>query len=519
MVGDENDYLNKKALEYFNITYLFPYQRLVITNILEAAGISGFAGKPERNPVTGEWEEYDTRPHQIVILPTGAGKSLCYMLPAALLPGITIVIFPLLSLMADQARRLMEAGFSPAVLKGGQQRAEREELWQRIRSGETKIILSNPETILQKGMLTRLRTLNVRHLVIDEMHIVSEWGDTFRPFYLEISRIYREAEIPVVTAFTATASQIILKRVTEILFPDSSPAVISANPDRPNIHYRVIRSLSKNHDLVTIIKKAQRPALVFCRSRTGTELTAQYLRKELKEKDIYFYHAGLTRNEKKKVENWFFGSRDGILTATCAYGLGVDKGNIRTVIHIDPPPSVEAYLQESGRAGRDRKEAEALLLMAESDFMYGASIKNDVLRNRYLTFLHAVSRDTVCRRKSLLQLLGSDCESCNGCDVCCRNVNKTMAGFREITGYAQSHSRKSSLRAALLTLGGKKYPEVYTEYYNHSRYYGALSEWNPADIQEALNTLAVMGIIAIPKGGLYRKKIVYRGFRVRSSVS
>ena len=505
-----NDFLNKKALEHFNIHYLFPYQRLVITNILEAAGIDGFKREPERNPVTGEWEMYDTRPVQIVILPTGSGKSLCYMLPAALLPGATLVIFPLLSLITDQARRLLKAGFHPAVLKGGQHSTEREEIWRTIKKGKTKIILSNPETILRPEILSRIKTAKISHLVIDEMHIVSEWGDTFRPSYLKIKEVYKAVDIAVITAFTATASPVILSRVKEILFPGLSPAIISADPDRPNIRYRVIRSLSKNHDLAALIHRAERPVLVFNRSRTGAELTARYLGKVLNGNDIYFYHAGLSSEEKKKIESWFLHSKRGILTATCAYGLGVDKSNIRTVIHLDPPPSVEAYLQESGRAGRDRKEADAILLVSEKDFLSGYAIKNTILKERYLNFLHAVTDDTHCRRQSLLKLLGADNDSCSGCDVCSRTVITSMSGIDEITGYVKSRNRKSSVREALLTLGGKQYPEVYAEQYYRSPYYKALAEWTLPEIKEALIALKTMGCIAIPGRGPYRRKLVYK---------
>jgi len=519
---EKTNILSETALKYFNINYLFPYQRLVITNILEAAEVEGFRQEEERNPVTGEWEQFDTKPHQIVILPTGAGKSLCFMLPVPLLNGPTLVIFPLLSLIADQARRLIERGFNPAILRGGQSKSERQVIWNNITSGKTNIILSNPETILQNNILMRLKNLHIAHLVIDEMHIVSEWGDTFRPSYLEVGRIYKEADIHVVTAFTATASPGILSRVREILFPDSSPAVISANPDRPNIHYRIIRSISKTHDLVQLItgnkiqgstnpvEKVQRPILIFNRSRTGAYLTARYLRQQLKSENIFFYHAGLSKKEKTKVEQWYFHSNDGILCSTCAYGLGVDKGNIRTVIHIEPPPSVEAYLQESGRGGRDRKDTSAILLVSESDFIFGKNIQNTNLKNRYLKFLLAVTNNSQCRRKSLLTLLGSKSDSCSGCDVCDGVVQKTVSGYTEITDIVKKNNRKLSLRETLLTLAGKKYHEVFQNEYYSSSYYNTLHDWSLEEIKEGIIELKIMGILKIPKRGLYKQKIIFK---------
>ena len=506
---NEQDFLNTVALKYFGIRYLFPYQRLVVTNILEAAGEKGFTPEPMRNSVTGEMEVYDTNRHQIVILPTGAGKSLCFMLPVPLIKGITLVVFPLLSLIADQARRLIRDNFHPSILRGGQTDAERDEIWANLEKGRSKILLSNPETLLQENILERLKDLRIKHLVVDEMHIVSEWGDTFRPSYLDISRIYREADIDVVTAFTATASETILARVKEILFPVSSPAVITSDPDRPNIHYKVLRSISKSQDLYNIATNYQKPMVVFCRSRTGTELTARYLRRKLNSNNIFFYHAGLSKEEKKVIENWFFESTDGILTSTCAYGMGVDKKNIRTVVHMDPSPSVEAYLQESGRAGRDRKVAEAVLLVSYSDFLDAGRIKDSVLRKRYLDFLYSITDNSVCRRKSLLKLLGAGNDNCSGCDVCRGEIQESVSGYDEITGYVRRNSRKSILRKALLTLSGSKYPEVYLKNYCRSPFYGALINWTQEDIKEGIVELMKMKVISIPKRGPYKRLLIF----------
>ncbi len=511
----EHDFLNTTALEYFGIKYLFPYQRLVITNILEAAGVEGFAPQLGRNTVTGEMEKYDTNPYQIVILPTGAGKSLCFMLPVPLIDGITLVIFPLLSLIADQARRLIENNFSPSILRGGQSKAERGKIWNDVKTGKSKIILSNPETLLQHDVLEKLKTLQIKHLVIDEMHIVSEWGDTFRPSYLEINRIYKEADIDIVTAFTATASEAILSRVKEILFPDVSPLLITADPDRPNIRYRVLHTISKKYDLFNLSSTCSRPILVFCRSRTSTELTARYLRQRLNEKNIFFYHAGLSKEEKKEAEKWFYNSSDGILAATCAYGMGVDKQNIRTVIHLDPSPSVEAYLQESGRAGRDRQEAEAVSLISDSDFTDTYRMDNPVLKQRYLDFLHALTNDRACRRVSLLKLLGVTNENCSGCDVCNKELQKEISGFSALSGFVKKHSRKTALREAVLTLSGKRYPEVYLNGYYHSRFYGALCSWTEEEIKEGIIELMKEGIISIPKHGPYKNLLIYHRKKMR----
>ncbi len=271
------DPLNEAASEYFGINYLFPYQRLVISNILETDE------KLRDLNAAGPWDNDDVADfpsRQIVILPTGAGKSLCFMLPSVLLDGPTLVIFPLLSLIADQLRRCESAGIGAACLTGGQSQSERKSVFQGIKSGKIKIVLTNPETALSPQVLPKLKDSAFMHLVFDEVHTVSEWGDTFRSAYLESRRIYTEAQIPIVTAFTATASETVLQRVIEVLFPDDSPRIVSANPDRPNIAYTVLPTYSKINSLQNLLGQprqeaavpgAERPALVFCSTRKTAE--------------------------------------------------------------------------------------------------------------------------------------------------------------------------------------------------------------------------------------------------------
>lgn len=508
------DPLNQIAQERFGIQYVFPYQRLVITNILRAAAIPGF--RVHHDP----GEEPDTNPHQIAILPTGAGKSLCFMLPAVLLPGMTLVVFPLLSLMADQARRLEESGISGAVLRGGQTTEERKKIWRQAEAGQLRMILTNPETALSPEILEQLRKISISHLVIDEMHTVSEWGDSFRPAYLEIGRLSKDAGIPMVTAFTATASDHILNRVREILFPVESPNIVTANPDRPNIAYCVVPSLCKDHDLVRLLRRnsssrntlpnidlntnpVARPAIVFCGTRRNTERTALMLRTRLQEKNIYFYHAGLDKEEKSKVERWFFDSDDGILIATCAYGMGVDKKNVRTVIHREPPSSVEAYLQESGRGGRDREQAYAVLLFGREDLqretMY-AGTPEGVRYSAVLEFAKTVDR---CRRETLLQALGATPEACFGCDVCRGEAMSTPDDAHELSFFLKVPGRMipPSVRIDMLT--GRITESIIADGLWRSRWFGCFSEWDPKHLEQALSELE----IPRQKGGRFQQTV------------
>jgi ATP-dependent DNA helicase RecQ len=517
---NSHDPLLSIANKYFNIDYLFPYQRLVISNILEAAGTEGFMHKTEQNPVTGENEIYDTRPNQIVILPTGAGKSLCFMLPAVLLPGLTVIVFPLLSLIEDQARRLIEAGINPGILRGGQNKAEREKLWKEIENGRVKFLLTNPESILKPNILLKLLELTVSHIVIDETHTVSEWGDTFRPVYLEINKLTcgfeNLSKQPVVTAFTATASETILKRVKEIVFPGKSTELIAANPDRPNISYQVIHTISKNRQLLKLLTSTadsacKYPVLVFSRSRSGAELTAQMLRRQLKRENIFFFHAGLERDEKTKIQDWFYTSTDGILVATIAFGMGIDKKNIRTVIHMEPSLTVEAYLQESGRAGRDTQKSKAIMLISKDDLPdINANSKNEnqpIPEIRYRDFITAFINNNQCRRESLLKLMGAEYDNCFGCDVCNNTIQIDRIGYKEIIKLVKKYNRKLTIREAALTLSGSRYSDVFEKRLYSLRGFGSLGSWTIDDIKDAVHELEKEKIIKIPAKGLYKNRL------------
>ena len=451
------DALGEALKNLFGLDYLFPYQRLVISNILEAAET---CEKPESKE-----SDRQNMGRQIVILPTGAGKSLCFQFPAMLLSGPTLVIYPILSLMADQERRLNERGFKPVLLRGGQSAEERKNIWKKLESGESRFIIANPEVLLTAKVMEKLPLLGIVHLVIDEAHCVSEWGESFRPSYLRIAEIIKaikgdkgQGEGPIITAFTATASSLVLEKIDKYIFcadesaQDYAPAQrIVGNPDRSNIYYSSSGVLLRDIAVRDYLAINQRPAIVFCSSRPGTEKLARYLRNSFEDKEIRFYHAGLSKEEKTAVEKWFFPNPHAILVSTCAYGMGVDKPDIRTVIHRDCPPSVEAYLQESGRAGRDGKASKAILLWGpddekrlrlagtlEADAVGSNTRTAEMARKRLRDLLHYARNTSSCRRDQLIDLLNyegpkdSPGEAC--CDVCSSNGtghNKASKYYRE----------------------------------------------------------------------------------------
>ncbi len=479
-----DDFINSTAVKHFGIPYVFPYQRLAISNILDCAAA------PEEN-----------NPAQIVILPTGAGKSLCFMLPALIIDGITLIIFPLLSLMADQQRRLEEAGISSLILRGGLTKGEKQTAFERIRKGEVRIVIANPEILQAPGVLEKVTEGNIFHVVIDEAHTVSQWGDSFREAYLGIGEIIKKIKPKVTTAFTATASAQILSRFREIIFPDTTPNIIRADPDRPNIRYDVVKYLSKGAALLEEARKGEKPMIIFCSSRDGTEITARRLKRKMKGREIYFYHAGLSREEKKRTEELFFRSADGILVATCAYGMGVDKSNIRTVIHADIPSSAEAYLQESGRGGRDRKQAYAVALVP---WFQNPKNESDPRRRE----LMAIFSGNTCRRKALLHILEAENQLCSGCDIC-DGKKSFPAGFHEIRNLVKRNSRRITMHDACAILKGAGTPEEMKEGFHRSGSWQALSSWEEKEIREALEMLADAGCIRTGKKLLFRKKLIF----------
>ena len=473
----EADPLSKAVKELFGLSYLFPYQRLVVANILEAAEAAGIrvrwpgseheaVTKSESNqpPEREAYSDRESSGRQIVILPTGAGKSLCFQLPAMLMEGPTLVIYPILGLMADQERRLAESGFSPVVLRGGQTIEERELVWQKIRSGECKFVIANPEVLLTPQVMARIQEIKLIHIVVDEAHCVSEWGESFRPSYLEINKIIAAARAPLVTAFTATAGAAVLEKIENFIFGSQGARKIIGNPDRKNISYSALGCVLRNLAVRDLILKNQRPAIVFCASRPGTEQLARYLRNEMAElkmpwwKEIRFYHAGLSRDEKKKAESWFLHNNEAVLVSTCAFGLGIDKSDIRTVIHRDCPPSVEAYLQESGRAGRDGNPSSAILLWGPEDERSLDRAKAEISKNRIKRLL-AYARDTGrCRREGLLDLLNYEGERDSPgllcCDICNKTVVDTLREEQSIQSFFRRNKRAYTRGEALNVLSG-----------------------------------------------------------------
>ncbi len=478
--------INETA-EKMGIPTLYPFQRLVIHNVLEAQNAP---------PDTGE---HDYRRYQVVLLPTGAGKSLCFQLPAMLLAGITVVIYPLLGLIADQLRRLREAGIPAAKLVGGQTADERREIFRRTAAGEIRMLLTNPECVLSKPVLDGLRETACSHLVIDEAHCIASWGQSFRPHYLQLKQLIEMDLFRSVTAFTATASPRTQEVIGRELYVRRPMHVISGSPDRVNIAYRVRPCLSAALYLLAGFGDAgdplsgklrallgcgelARPAIVFCKTRGSTEKFARILRQVLPGTQVRFYHAGLSADDRARTEEWFLHAPQAVLCATCAYGMGMDKADIRTVVHVSPPADIENYLQEAGRGGRDGAAASALLLVTpQAGCSPGGGGADDPISAYAFC-------NTRCRRQQLLAVLGEQQRECTGCDVCDNSVQVLGAGERRVWGWLVRHRRCTSLSSL----------------WKHLEHRGRLGGLDSIEAQAVLELMHDEHLLANYKRGLWR---------------
>ena len=494
-----NSDIDRAAREQFGLDYLFPYQRLVLTNILMAAG-----DDPERGGYG----------RQIVVLPTGAGKSLCFQLPAKLIGGLTVVVYPLLSLINDQERRLRAAGFACAQLRGGLDAAQKQRLSEQLRSGAVELLLTNPESLATPWAQRALADVTVDHLVIDEAHCISEWGDSFRPAYLTLQETAASIAARCVTAFTATAGDRVLARIRQVVFSERGAHVIRANIDRSNIGYAVLPTVGTSRALrelfapsvsrtptgdrsAAVVWEAgvqlQRPAVVFCRSRAETLVRSLRLRPWLPGVPVYHYHAGLTAPDKQAIERAFFDSDDAVLFATCAYGMGVDKPNVRSVVHTYIPDTREAFLQESGRGGRDRKPACSLVIARPADMTWRCT-QNSQPRAP----VHAALLGDSCIRSSITHRMGPEPEHCSGCDVCRRTRPAPVTAY--MLQQAVETMRSTADRVVRQLCDRQDLVSTL----EHGRGPMLFRNWSSAEIGEAIDELMEAQLITTDRRGRLR---------------
>ena len=360
----------------------------------------------------------------LTVMPTGSGKSLCYQVPALVMGGLTIVVSPLVALMQDQVAALHLAGVAADTINSSHDRGVNVTAWRRAAAGDTRLLYLSPERLMTERMLAAIGDLPLRLIAIDEAHCISQWGPAFRPEYEDLAHLKtRFAGVPI-AALTATADEVTRNDIAAKLFT-KPPRVFVAAFDRPNIHLSVEMRHNWKRQLMAFMKTHEgESGIVYCLSRRKTEATAAYLADQ--GITALPYHAGMDKAERTLNQDRFLAEPGVVMVATIAFGMGIDKPDVRFVFHTDIPGNIEAYYQEIGRAGRDGRPAEAFMLYGLDDIRMRRQFieqeDSDSQRKRRehkrLDALVGYCEAPECRRRTLLAYFGDRIEACGACDVC-----------------------------------------------------------------------------------------------------
>ena len=371
-------------------------------------------------------EAVNTGRNVLAIMPTGGGKSLCFQLPALCREGVTVVISPLIALMRDQVRALREAGVEAGALTSGNTEEETEEVFQALDDGRLKLLYMAPERLANGGAVQLLRRINVTLLAVDEAHCVSQWGHDFRPDYLKIGELRAQLGNIQTAAFTATADAETREEIVRKLFGGEQPETFIQGFDRPNLNLAFQPKDQPRRQLLDFVNARKGQAgIVYCSSRNKTEVLANALRAE--GHTALHYHAGMDPDDRRLAETRFQREDGLIVCATVAFGMGVDKPDIRFVAHADLPKSIESYYQEIGRAGRDGAPADTLTLYGADDIRLRRAQIDEGLApperraadHARLNALLGLAEALKCRRINLLEYFGEHrSEPCGNCDLC-----------------------------------------------------------------------------------------------------
>ena len=465
----------------------------------------------------------------LAIMPTGGGKSICYQVPALCLDGITIVISPLISLMKDQVDALKTMGVKARLINSSLSNSEYSEVLEEIENDECKIIYIAPERLDSMEFVNIIRGKNISQVAIDEAHCVSQWGHDFRVSYKKIPYfINRLDKRPIVTAFTATASNEVREDIVNIL-DLHKPAIYITGFDRDNLSINIVKSSSKNKYTLDYVENHKNESgIIYASTRKEVESIYEGLLK--RNYSVAKYHAGLSNEARKEYQENFINDDIKIMVATNAFGMGIDKPNIRWVLHYNMTQSIENYYQEKGRAGRDGEDSECVLLFSPGDihtqkYLVEVGIENpERKRVQYKKLQQMVDLvySNTCYRKSILNYFGEPfLEDCNNCSNCLNEgevVDKTLDAQKVISCIARM---KRSFGATMIidVLRGSKNKKVLDLGFDTLTTYGIMKNYSNEDLKTFINTLVSHGFLDVvenigPRGSFPTIKLNEQSLKV-----
>lgn len=441
------------------------------------------------------------------VLPTGGGKSICYQLTALMLPGLTVVVSPLISLMKDQVDTLTQLGIPAAYLNSTISNYEFQDITEQLRRKELKLLYIAPERLTNESFVSFIKQQDISLLAIDEAHCVSQWGFDFRPSYRNINQFIDQLpKRPVVASFTATATTLVQEDIVKQL-DLRHPEVFINSFDRPNIKFTVLEPDNRESTLYQLINHEE-AIIIYASTRKQVDKLHENLR--VKGYAVSKYHAGMEQVARKQAQNDFINDQTNIVVATNAFGMGIDKTDVRKVIHYNLPKDLESYYQEAGRAGRDSLEAEAILLYQAQDIMtnkYLIAQSSDQLAEKRLETMIQYANFTGCLRSYILQYFGeTPIESCGNCSSCLGEVK-----IVDVTKEAQmilSCMIRMKLNFGMTmivdVLRGSQNQRVLENNFDELSTYGIMKKYSAQQIRDIISALVAHRYIAVTEyRGLY----------------
>jgi ATP-dependent DNA helicase RecQ len=445
----------------------------------------------------------------LTVMPTGSGKSLCFQVPALVGGGLTIVVSPLVALMQDQVAALRLAGVAADTINSSRDRSENVAAWLRAAAGEMRLLYLSPERMMTGQMLAALGQLDIRLIAIDEAHCISQWGPAFRPEYQDLTRLREIFPGVPIAALTATADEVTREDIAVQLFGGDAETIVLGF-DRPNIKLTVEMKRSWKDQLLAFVERHQGECgIVYCLSRKKTEETATLLRK--RGTNALPYHAGLDKELRDTNQNIFMTEPGIVIVATIAFGMGIDKSDVRFVFHADLPGSIEAYYQEIGRAGRDDGPAEAHMLYGLGDIrMRRVFIEQEEAgeerkrrEHRRLDALLGYCESPACRRGILLEYFGEQTTPCGNCDICLGVIEMTdgtLEGQKALTAVTETGNRFGAVHI-IDVLHGAQTEKVTKAGHDRLSSYGAGAEFKKEQWRSLIRQLVAAGFLRLDVQG------------------